>query len=301
MYFSTVLFLLVIAVHVVSWWPRWFAYEPLAKRFRRNHPGFTQATAEKFSQAITAAKFHILMGLFAWNVLREKEWLWQTEKWSEDGQRNTSVEPDFKFYYLLYAARYTSDLISLGYEHSRSVSVPKGVINRGVEVKHRYSLQLISVSQLQDTLAYAIHHVISIGLVLLSAHAGCTRIGGVVMFFFDWADPPMMIGKAFLYLSLEAEDAYQTIADICMGVFVAVFIVTRNIIFTRIVYICFRDLPNTSHEVIALKAMLLVLVGLMTFWFGLIAKTIYYQLFSNQGHVDDIREDNGIKKSKKNI
>jgi hypothetical protein len=125
---STVLFLLVIAVHVVSWWPRWFAYEPLAKRFRRNHSEFTQAKAEKFSHQITAAKFHILMGLFAWNVLREKEWLWQTEKWSEDGQRNTSVEPDFKFYYLLYAARYTSDLISLCYEHSRSVSVPEGVL-----------------------------------------------------------------------------------------------------------------------------------------------------------------------------
>jgi hypothetical protein len=34
----------------------------------------------------------------------------------------------------------------------------------------------------------------------------------------------------------------------------------------------------------------LVLVGLMAFWFCLILKTIYYQIFQNQGNVDDIRK-----------
>jgi hypothetical protein len=41
------------------------------------------------------------------------------------------------------------------------------------------------------------------------------------MLFFDWADPPMLIGKALLYLSREENDIYQRIADICMGIFVA--------------------------------------------------------------------------------
>jgi hypothetical protein len=61
------------------------------------------------------------MGLFAWRVLREKEWLWNIEKWSENVPEDISIEGDFKLYYLLYAGRYTSDLVSLFYEHSRTV------------------------------------------------------------------------------------------------------------------------------------------------------------------------------------
>jgi hypothetical protein len=142
--------------------------------------------------------------------------------------------------------------------------------------------------------AYAIHHVASVALVLTSAHFGCTRIGGAIMFFFDWADPPMMIGKSFLYLSLNdptttTTDWYQWIADRCMEVFVVMFIVTRNIVFSYITWICFQTFPN-DWPMIGLKGMLLVLVGLMTFWFCLILKIIHHQFFQNQGNVDDIRE-----------
>jgi hypothetical protein len=79
-------------------------------------------TAEKFSQVITAASFHIVMGVFAWRIIRDKSWLWEMDEWSQNLPGNT-IEADFKFYYLLYAARYLSDLISLGYEHLRSVSL----------------------------------------------------------------------------------------------------------------------------------------------------------------------------------
>jgi hypothetical protein len=77
--------------------------------------------AEKFSQAVTAASFHIVMGVFAWRILRHKPWLWETNEWSENLLDKT-IEPDFKLYYLLYAARYLSDLVSLCYEHPRNVS-----------------------------------------------------------------------------------------------------------------------------------------------------------------------------------
>jgi hypothetical protein len=78
-------------------------------------------TAEKFAQAVTAASFHIGSGVFAWRILRNKPWLWAMEEWSQNLHDKT-IEPDFKLYYLLYAARYLSDLVSLGYEHARSVS-----------------------------------------------------------------------------------------------------------------------------------------------------------------------------------
>jgi hypothetical protein len=154
---------------------------------------------------------------------------------------------------------------------------------------------------IQDTIAYGIHHIATIGLVLLSAQVGCTRIGGVIMFFFDWADPPMLLGKALLYLTQSQRDTYQQVADICMGIFVVSFVATRNIIFTVIVYFCLRDFPSSNTAIASLKALLVVLVGLMTFWFALIVKTIYYQFFQNQGHVDDLREktrDNEVSKRK---
>ena len=57
---------------------------------------------------------------------------------------------------------------------------------------------LFTVS-IQDTFAYAIHHVATVLLVLLSGHAGLTRLGGVIMYFFDWADPLMLVAKAVQY------------------------------------------------------------------------------------------------------
>jgi hypothetical protein len=123
------------------------------------------------------------------------------------------------------------------------------------------------------------------------------------MFFFDWADPPMLLAKAMVYLSLDANDVYQKIADMLMGVFVVSFVATRNIAFTAILYIAVRECPNTS-ELLVLKAMLLVLFGLMTFWLALIAKALHHQFFKNDGHVDDIRENHDyvqIRNSESNM
>jgi hypothetical protein len=89
---------------------------------RKHQKGSSQVTAEKFAQAVTAASFHIVMGVFAWRILRDKPWLWKMDEWSQNLHDKT-LEMDFKFYYLLYAARYLSDLVSLGYEHARSVSL----------------------------------------------------------------------------------------------------------------------------------------------------------------------------------
>jgi hypothetical protein len=116
-----VLLFLFAIVHAVSWWPRWFLYEPVAHRFRKNCKGWTLIKAEKFSQAVTAASFHTLMGIFAYLSIHDKAWLWETTKWSQNLEDNR-IEPDFKFYYLLYAARYLSDMVSLFYENAKSVS-----------------------------------------------------------------------------------------------------------------------------------------------------------------------------------
>jgi hypothetical protein len=126
---STVLGVLCIAVHLLSWLPRWLIYEPLFLMLRPSQSKLTDQssrTIQRFSQVLTAASFHILMAFFAWRVLSHKGWLWHVKSWSEGffeegGATVLRIEPDFKFYYLLYAARYISDLISLFFEPSKSV------------------------------------------------------------------------------------------------------------------------------------------------------------------------------------
>ena len=58
-----------------------------------------------------------------------------------------------------------------------------------------------------------------------------------MFFFFDWADPPTLIAKASLYLSKDSTDIFQFVADCFMGVFVVMFIETRNIVFVHGLYL----------------------------------------------------------------
>ena len=148
-------------------------------------------------------------------------------------------------------------------------------------------------------MAYAIHHAATIALVLFSAHVGFTRIGGVLMFFFDWADPPLLVAKASVYLSRQPTDIYQWCADRLFEIFAVVFFLTRNLLFTYIVYILLTHDMDVYHEVssnvvIFLKTQLIVLVALCSFWLVLIIKAAINQSL-NKGKVEDIREENRKK------
>ncbi|CAB9528451.1 LAG1 longevity assurance homolog [Seminavis robusta] len=272
-----VLLYLFLVVHCCSWFSRWLVWEPFA-RWRLGvssncGDATTKRKIENFSQSVNAASFHILSSIFVWRILSQKEWLWSTEAWG-DPTALSSIEPDFKFYYLLYAARYISDMLSLYYENKRS-----------------------------DTLAYAIHHVATVALVLLSGHVGLTRVGGVIMFFFDWTDPFMLIAKALVYLSRKPTDIYQWLADRLFELFAVSFFLTRNLMFSCVVYVVFQydfndypEIPATAAFI--LKSMLIVLELLMTFWLVLIIKAAINQL-SNEGNVEDIREDEFTTTKKK--
>ena len=47
----------------------------------------------------------------------------------------------------------------------------------------------------------------------------------------------MLIAKASLYLSKDSTDIFQFVADCFMGVFVVMFIETRNIVFVHGLYL----------------------------------------------------------------
>lgn len=258
-----VLLIQFLICHALSWWTRWLFWEPAARWFLGQRA--TVKRVQKFSQSTITCLFHITMGFAAWRILSPQDWLWDCRQWSvlilhhQEQADDFTINADLKFYYLLYAARYISDLISLAFEHPRS-----------------------------DTWAYAAHHIVTIWLVLGSAVTpGYWRIGGVMMFFMDWVDPIMLTAKLFKYVSRRKDDVYQIIADRLFELFAVTFVITRNGMLSYVVWICLRDSPESA---VVLKVFCVLLVLLQTFWFLLIVRVAWHQ-FRNNGAVDDIRSD----------
>lgn len=266
-----ILFWLFCIVHTVSWSIRWVIFEPY---YRHHHHRRTAALnnpkdMQNFSQSCAACLFHTVSAYFAYRILSTKAWLYKQDEWFQRSD-DDSLAADLKFYYLLYAARYLSDIVSLCFEHRRS-----------------------------DTPAYALHHVVTVLIVLLSAQANYTQAGGVMMYFFDWADPFMLAAKAFKYLSSHTADFYQFASDRLFEIFAVAFVATRNIMFTYVVYVAVisEDTEKDDGRICyVLKALLMVLVLLMTYWLGLILQASAYQRFDNDGNIDDIREEEVIRR-----
>ena len=243
---SQVLLLQSLVVLTLSWLGRWCYWDLVYATAK------SDLDRRRFSQTCMAACFHVTSGYLAWRVMGVIDW-----------SRRWEVSPDVKYYYLLYAARYVADTISLCFEPVRS-----------------------------DTWAYAVHHIATIALVLGSAAEGYTGIGCSLMFFLDWADPPLLVAKACLYLSRSKEDAYQWWADRLFEVFAVVFVATRNLWLPYLVYRICREVP----EAWALKTALFVLVILMKYWLVLIVKAAMVQ--QKDRGLEEIREtrEEGVTK-----
>lgn len=134
-----------------------------------------------------------------------------------------------------------------------------------------------------------IHLTVTIALVVCSIFSGFSRYGGVIMFFFDWADLPLLSAKAFKYLSLDPKDCYTYMANRLFELFALTYFLTRNVMFNFVVYIACRDLPARASGRTA-KILLVMLAAIQTFWLTLLIKAVKKQI-ANGGNVEDIRED----------
>jgi hypothetical protein len=110
---------------------------------------------------------------------------------------------------------------------------------------------------------------------------------------FDWADPFLLAGKAFKYLSRHESDWYQFMTDRLFELFACVFFITRNVAFNYILYVNFTDYTNgekesTSSARMILSGMLAFLACLMTYWLAIIL--LAAMNYQDKGNVDDIRE-----------
>jgi len=108
------------------------------------------------------------------------------------------------------------------------------------------------------------------------------------MFFFDWADIPLLAAKIFKYLSKDPKDLFQFIANRLFEVFALCFLLTRNLYYNYVVYAALADMEvdfiNRSCQ-----SLLIMLVVLQTYWLFLIVKAVGRQQQSG-GNVEDVRE-----------
>ena len=156
--------------------------------------------------------------------------------------------------------------------------------------KNLYAQKIKTCSKKKDAFVAAfIHHLVTISLVFGSASFGQIRYGGIIMFFFDWADIPLLAAKIFKYLSLQKGDFCQNAANRLFEVFALLFFLTRNVYYTYVVYCAWMDIPGNMTNRIC-QYMLIALVVLQTYWIGLIIQAAVRQS-KNDGNIEDVRED----------
>ena len=112
-------------------------------------------------------------------------------------------------------------------------------------------------------------------------------------FFLDWVDIVLTAAKLCKYMSFKRNDGWQFLADRLFEVFVVSFFITRNGILNYVAYACLVDFEHAP-----LKALVLMLVGIMTYWLVLIIKAAIHQIFGD-GSVDDLRESDDEEESNK--
>lgn len=108
-------------IFAVTWWGRWFVWEPIAEmRMAGLKKHFDPSTRKRFGMTMTSILFHSTSAFFVFKILTKTDWLWSARDWSSNIEEGT-IETDFKFYYLLYLARYCSDSVSMFFEERRKV------------------------------------------------------------------------------------------------------------------------------------------------------------------------------------
>mmetsp|Transcript_9945 Transcript_9945/g.11535 ORF Transcript_9945/g.11535 Transcript_9945/m.11535 type:complete len:355 (-) Transcript_9945:291-1355(-) len=151
-------------------------------------------------------------------------------------------------------------------------------------------LSLLIDSRRKDFWEMMFHHIFTCLLLLISYHEGHLRVGAVVVFLHNLADPFLQGAKLFNYMNMEKS------STITFVVFAVIFIVSRLVIYPQVIHSCQyrgpayffdRDLNNLENLLIALLA---ALVPIHTYWIYLIFRVIAKSLSSKTG-VEDARSD----------
>ena len=284
---------------VCAWTLRLIILRPFAK-LSLSVSGDNRKLEKRTDKSVQSFLEAIEYGLFSYmgyTIIMQHDWSWPSHLWYGSKLHNgPGSQTAFKFqrksfscFYMLYVARYTSNLISVVF----------------VE-KHR-----------KDFAQMVTHHIATMLLVGGSYFGGYGRVGSMIMLCMDPADVPLHIAKVIKYMAVDSKEkvvnpTIQLICDIMFGIFMLVFTFTRLVVFG---YLCYSgtfesawrwaDKPlEWSEFVPAVKiaydanvwmciAALWVLYGLQVFWKSLIMRVLLKIIAG--GSADDIRESDSDK------
>ncbi|EST09594.1 TRAM/LAG1/CLN8 homology domain protein [Kalmanozyma brasiliensis GHG001] len=195
---------------------------------------------------------------------RESYWPLNTvEYWTNYPQFR--LDPLFKFYYLASCAFYIQQLFVLH-----------------VEARRSDHWQMFS------------HHVITIALIAGSYVCSYHRVGNAILCLMDPSDIALNVAKMLKYAG------WQTTCDIAFGLFMVSWLVTRHILYMRVVWSCITDTLKvmsfrptnyltgdyfTRTAYFTLIGLLCALQIILLMWFYMICR-VAYRVVTKAGAVD---------------
>lgn len=115
------LVMMSVTIFVLTWSGRWLIWEPIAEmRMKGLKKQFDPSVKKRFGVTLTSIIVHVCSAFFVFRILTPTEWLYLPRSWGDDID-DEATDADFKFYYLLYLARYCSDSVSILFEDRRKV------------------------------------------------------------------------------------------------------------------------------------------------------------------------------------
>ncbi|SNX86066.1 related to LAG1 - longevity-assurance protein [Melanopsichium pennsylvanicum] len=175
------------------------------------------------------------------------------------------LDPLFKFYYLASCAFYIQQLFVLH-----------------VEARRSDHWQMFS------------HHVITIALIYGSYVSSYHRVGNAILCLMDPGDIALNIAKMLKYAG------WQSMCDVAFGLFMVTWLVTRHILYMRVLWSCIHDLVRfisfqpTEHVTgncftkTAYRMLVVLLIALqviLLMWFYMICR-VAYRVVTKNGAVD---------------
>ena len=118
-----------LACFVLTWLLRLLVFEPFARHVL---PVATKKRVEKFAQASNEMFLYSLFFFFGYRIYWQQTWIWPSSNWWSGFSTGDHelMDPDFKFYYILYASRYFAAFCSVLMEHKRADFVEMQVSER---------------------------------------------------------------------------------------------------------------------------------------------------------------------------
>uniref|UniRef100_A0A182M5X7 TLC domain-containing protein n=1 Tax=Anopheles culicifacies TaxID=139723 RepID=A0A182M5X7_9DIPT len=217
--------------------------------WRRRRAQDKPTTLVKFCETSWRCIYYTYSFIFGCIVMYDKPWLWEIKHcWY--GYPHQSVTNDIWWYYMISMAFYWSLTASQFYD-----------------VKRKDFWQMFA------------HHMITILLMALSWMCNLHRVGSLVLLVHDCADIFLESAKLTKYAQ------YQKVCDTIFAIFTVVWIVTRLILYPRIIYSSSVEAPQILPMFPAyyiFNTLLILLLVLHICWTYLIMQIVIKAIKSGQ-------------------